>query len=68
MVTALARLDGRPVAIVANQPHHLGGVLDAVGSEKAARFVNFCDSFGVPLIAVVDTPGSCRAPSRSRPA
>jgi acetyl-CoA carboxylase carboxyltransferase component len=57
VVTALARLDGRPVAIVANQPRHLGGVLDAIGSEKAARFVNFCDSFGVPLIAVVDTPG-----------
>jgi acetyl-CoA carboxylase carboxyltransferase component len=57
VVTALARLDGRPVAIVANQPHHLGGVLDAVGSEKAALFVNFCNSFGLPLIAVVDTPG-----------
>jgi acetyl-CoA carboxylase carboxyltransferase component len=57
IVTALARLDGRPVAIVANQPHHLGGVLDAVGSEKAALFVNFCNSFGLPLIAIVDTPG-----------
>jgi acetyl-CoA carboxylase carboxyltransferase component len=57
VVTALARLDGRPVAIVANQPRRLGGVLDAVGSEKAASFVHFCDSFGVPLIAVVDTPG-----------
>jgi len=57
IVTALARLDRRPVAIVANQPHHLGGVLDAVGSEKAALFVNFCNSFGLPLIAVVDTPG-----------
>jgi acetyl-CoA carboxylase carboxyltransferase component len=57
VVTALARIDGRPVGIVANQPRHLGGVLDAAGSEKAARFVNFCDSFGVPLIAVVDTPG-----------
>jgi acetyl-CoA carboxylase carboxyltransferase component len=57
VVTAFARLEGRPVAIVANQPHHLGGVLDAVGSEKAARFVSFCDSFGLPLIAVVDTPG-----------
>jgi acetyl-CoA carboxylase carboxyltransferase component len=57
VVTALARLDGRPVAIVANQPRHLGGVLDAEGSEKAARFVRFCDSFGVPLLAVVDTPG-----------
>jgi acetyl-CoA carboxylase carboxyltransferase component len=57
MVTTLARVDGRPVGIVANQPHHLGGVLDAEGSEKAARFVAFCDSFGLPLIAVVDTPG-----------
>jgi acetyl-CoA carboxylase carboxyltransferase component len=57
MVTALARLDGRPVGIVANQPRFLGGVLDAEGSEKAARFVGFCNSFGLPLIAVVDTPG-----------
>ena len=57
VVTSLARLDGRPVGIVANQPHHLGGVLDAQSSEKAARFVRFCDSFGLPLIAVVDTPG-----------
>jgi acetyl-CoA carboxylase carboxyltransferase component len=57
VVTAFARIEGRPVAIVANQPHHLGGVLDAEGSEKAARFVSFCDAFGLPLIAVVDTPG-----------
>ncbi len=57
VVTALGVLDGRPVGIVANQPHHLGGVLDAEGSEKAARFVRFCDSFGLPLLAVVDTPG-----------
>jgi acetyl-CoA carboxylase carboxyltransferase component len=45
------------VAIVANQPHHLGGVLDAAASEKAARFIGFCDSFGLPLLAIVDTPG-----------
>jgi acetyl-CoA carboxylase carboxyltransferase component len=57
VVTTLARIDGRPVGIVANQPRHLAGVLDAEGSEKAARFVGFCDSFGLPLIAVVDTPG-----------
>jgi acetyl-CoA carboxylase carboxyltransferase component len=57
VVTALARLDGRPVGIVANQPRSLGGVLDAAGSDKAARFVSLCDSFGLPLIAVVDTPG-----------
>jgi acetyl-CoA carboxylase carboxyltransferase component len=57
VVTTLARIEGRPVGIVANQPHHLAGVLDAEGSEKAARFVSFCNSFGLPLIAVVDTPG-----------
>ncbi len=56
-MTTFARIEGRPVGIVANQPHHLGGVLDAEGSEKAARFVTFCNSFGLPLIAVVDTPG-----------
>jgi acetyl-CoA carboxylase carboxyltransferase component len=57
VVTALARIDGHAVGIVANQPRYLGGVLDAEGSEKAARFVGFCDAFGVPLVAVVDTPG-----------
>ena len=56
-MTTFARIDGRPVGIVANQPHYLGGVLDAEGSEKAARFVDFCDWFGMPLLAVVDTPG-----------
>ncbi|HEX8977394.1 MAG TPA: acyl-CoA carboxylase subunit beta [Solirubrobacteraceae bacterium] len=57
VVTALARIDGRPVGVVANQPRYLGGVLDAEASEKAARFVDFCNAFGVPLLAVVDTPG-----------
>jgi acetyl-CoA carboxylase carboxyltransferase component len=57
VVTTLARIDGRPVGIVANQPRYLGGVLDAAGSEKAALFVNWCNSFGLPLLAVVDTPG-----------
>jgi acetyl-CoA carboxylase carboxyltransferase component len=57
LVTAFARIDGLPVAVVANQPRYLGGVLDAAASEKGARFVNFANSFGLPLIAVVDTPG-----------
>jgi acetyl-CoA carboxylase carboxyltransferase component len=57
MVTALARIDGRPVAVVANQPRYLGGVIDAVAAEKAARFIGFCNAFGLPLVAVVDTPG-----------
>jgi acetyl-CoA carboxylase carboxyltransferase component len=57
VVTAFARVEGHPLAVVANQPHHLGGVLDATASEKAARFIALCDSFGLPLLAVVDTPG-----------
>jgi acetyl-CoA carboxylase carboxyltransferase component len=57
VVTALPPIGGRPVGLVCNQPRHLGGVLDAEGSEKAARFVRFCDDFGLPLVAVVDTPG-----------
>ncbi len=57
MVTAFARLDGRAVGIVANQPRHLGGVLDAEAAAKAARFVRTCDLFGLPLVVLVDTPG-----------
>jgi acetyl-CoA carboxylase carboxyltransferase component len=57
LVTALARVDGRPVGVIANQPRYLGGVLDAASSEKGARFVNKCNSFGIPLLVLVDTPG-----------
>ena len=57
MVTALARLDGRPVGVLANQPWRLGGVIDAVAAEKAALFVNTCDRFRLPLAVLVDTPG-----------
>jgi acetyl-CoA carboxylase carboxyltransferase component len=57
MVTALARMNGHPVGVVANQPHHLGGVIDAAASEKAAGFIRRCDAFGLPLVVFVDTPG-----------
>jgi acetyl-CoA carboxylase carboxyltransferase component len=57
IVTALARIDGRPVGVVANQPLHLAGTLDIEASRKAARFVRWCDAFGVPLVTFVDTPG-----------
>ena len=57
IVTALARLEGAAVGIVANQPRHLGGVIDAEASQKAARFVRTCNAFGLPLIVLVDTPG-----------
>jgi acetyl-CoA carboxylase carboxyltransferase component len=57
MVTAIARLDGRSVGLIANQPRALGGVIDAAASEKAALFVASCDRFGLPLVVFVDTPG-----------
>jgi acetyl-CoA carboxylase carboxyltransferase component len=57
VVTALARIDGRPVGVVANQPLHLAGTLDIEASRKAARFVRWCDAFGLPLVTLVDTPG-----------
>jgi methylmalonyl-CoA decarboxylase subunit alpha len=57
IVTCLARFDGRPVGIVANQPRHLGGILDNDAADKAARFVNLCNAFGLPLVFLQDVPG-----------
>jgi methylmalonyl-CoA decarboxylase subunit alpha len=57
MVTAFARIDGSPVGIIANQPWYLGGVIDASAAQKAAKFVRTCNSFGLPLVVLVDTPG-----------
>jgi acetyl-CoA carboxylase carboxyltransferase component len=57
IVIGFARMDGHPVGIVANQPDHLAGVLDINASDKAARFIRFCDSFHIPVITLVDTPG-----------
>jgi propionyl-CoA carboxylase beta chain len=57
IVVGFARLDGRPVGIVANQPAFLAGVLDINASVKAARFVRFCDAFNIPLITFEDVPG-----------
>ena len=57
VVTAYARIDGRSVGVVANQPKFLGGALNSEAASKAARFVNSCDAFGLPLVVLVDTPG-----------
>jgi methylmalonyl-CoA decarboxylase subunit alpha len=57
MVTAFCRIDGRPVGVIANQPWYLGGVIDADASQKAAKFVRTCNSYGLPLVVLVDTPG-----------
>lgn len=57
MVTALGRLHGRTVGVLANNPLRLGGCLNATASDKAARFVRMCDSLGIPLVVLVDVPG-----------
>jgi acetyl-CoA carboxylase carboxyltransferase component len=57
IVTTLTRIGGRPVGVLANQPRALAGTLDIPASQKAARFVRFCDSFNLPLVTLVDTPG-----------
>jgi len=57
IVCGFGRLDGRAVGLVANQPKHLGGVLDSESGSKAARFVRTCNAFGLPLVVLVDTPG-----------
>lgn len=62
MVTALARIEGRPVGVVANDPGHLAGAIDSDGADKAARFMQLCDAFGLPLVTLVDTPGMMVGP------
>ena len=57
VITCLARFDGRPVGIVANQPKQLGGILDNDSADKAARFVNLCNAFAIPLVFLQDVPG-----------
>jgi methylmalonyl-CoA decarboxylase subunit alpha len=57
LITCLARFDGRPAGIVANQPRQLGGILDNDSADKAARFVNLCNAYGIPLVFLQDVPG-----------
>ena len=57
IITCLARMGGRPVGIVANQPKHLGGILENDSADKAARFINLCNAFSIPLVFLQDVPG-----------
>ncbi|MEO5723117.1 MAG: carboxyl transferase domain-containing protein [Ilumatobacteraceae bacterium] len=63
MVTALARVEGRPVGVVANNPNHLAGAIDSPGADKAARFLQLCDAHDIPVITLVDTPGMMVGPA-----
>ena len=63
MVTAFGRVEGRPVGIVANNPGHLAGAIDSDGADKAARFMQLCDAFDIPIVTLVDTPGMMVGPA-----
>ncbi|HYM55221.1 MAG TPA: carboxyl transferase domain-containing protein [Solirubrobacteraceae bacterium] len=68
MLTALARVDGRPLGVIANDPTHLGGAIDADGADKAARFIQQCDAFELPVLFLCDTPGFMVGPAAERTA
>ena len=62
MVTALARIEGRPIGFVANNPMHTAGAITSDGADKAARFMQLCDAFGLPIVSLIDTPGMMVGP------
>jgi acetyl-CoA carboxylase carboxyltransferase component len=68
MVTSLARVEGRSIGIVANNPAHLGGAIDAAAADKAARFMQLCDAFDVPILLLCDTPGFMVGPDAEQTA
>jgi acetyl-CoA carboxylase carboxyltransferase component len=68
IVTALARHEGKPLGVIANNSTHLGGAIDAHGADKAARFMQLCDAFGLPLLFLCDTPGFMVGPAAERTA
>jgi acetyl-CoA carboxylase carboxyltransferase component len=68
MLTALARVDGRALGVLANDPMHLGGAIDADGADKAARFLQLCDAFELPVLFLCDTPGFMVGPAAEQTA
>jgi acetyl/propionyl-CoA carboxylase alpha subunit/acetyl-CoA carboxylase carboxyltransferase component len=68
MITALVRIEGRAAGLIANNPAHLGGAIDAPAADKAARFLQLCDSHGLPVLSLCDTPGFMVGPEAERAA
>ena len=62
MVTALARIEGRPLGVIANDTRHMAGAITSDAADKAARFLQLCDAFGLPVVSLVDTPGMMVGP------
>ncbi len=63
IVTTLVRVEGRPLGLIANNPAHLGGAIDRDAADKAARFMQLCDAFGIPIVSLCDTPGFMVGPA-----
>ena len=68
MVTALLRIEGRPMGLIANNPAHLGGAIDAEAADKAARFIQMCDAHDLPVLSLIDTPGFMVGPEAEKTA
>ncbi len=68
MITALVRIEGKPFGLIANDPAYLGGAIDAVGGDKAARFMQLCEAFGLPMLSLCDTPGFMVGPEAEKQA
>jgi acetyl-CoA carboxylase carboxyltransferase component len=66
MVTAFIRLEGRPVGVIANNPQHIGGAIDSDASDKAARFMQLCEAFDIPILSLSDTPGNMVGPEAEK--
>jgi len=68
LITALVRIEGRPFGLIANNPAHLGGAIDAAAGDKAARFMQLCDAFDLPMVSLCDTPGFMVGPEAEKQA
>jgi acetyl/propionyl-CoA carboxylase alpha subunit/acetyl-CoA carboxylase carboxyltransferase component len=68
MVTAFIRIEGRPLGVIANNPAHLAGAIDAPAADKAARFLQLCDAFDIPILSLCDTPGIMVGPEAEKTA
>ncbi|UPJ97147.1 carboxyl transferase domain-containing protein [Bradyrhizobium sp. 172] len=68
MITALIRVEGKPFGLIANNPRHLGGAIDADAGDKAARFLQLCDAFDLPIVSLCDTPGFMVGPEAEKTA
>ncbi|HDZ56940.1 MAG TPA: ATP-grasp domain-containing protein [Pseudomonas xinjiangensis] len=68
LITALIRIEGKPFGLIANNPMHLGGALDAVAGDKAARFMQLCQAHGLPMVSLCDTPGFMVGPDAEKQA